>query len=138
MLTFRNIAEQTVTRVEVVSLCTIEDGVVMRSEGRPGHDPLFMVKIYWMGNFEPVPTGFIASPWVDDCAEMIITNGDDWYTARHATPEQLTANRTEADRRLHIVPKEDIAPRVQRLTIKDKNYIVVNITKYCNEKRDVE
>lgn len=135
MIPFRNTNEKNVGRADVMGLVTLVDGHVDNVIGRPVN-VLFLVRLTFRSGHEffidKVPTGVYPHPYRESPDDFIVTDGEDlWESIRHKTPEQLEESGEPIDPLQYV--QDELAPRMQRLTLLDKQHIIEKIRKYCDD-----
>ena len=136
MLEFIESDEGQLGKAECLKLVTIEDGIVSDAAGRPGLDPYFMVNVVFASESEyvvdNVPTGHSAMPVAVTSDEIVVTDGEKFYGARHSGIEKLHELKIPSDSNLYILEENDLPERLKALTTSDRDCILREIQRFCS------
>jgi len=137
MITFEKSEQRHLGRADVVGLVIVDDGVISATYSRPGFASYFLVKITFSSDSEhfldSVPTGIYETPLADAPIESIITDGDSFDAARHASLEDLEYAGVPSDSKLYVLDQDQLPARLQALTTADRDLILRKITAFCQD-----
>jgi len=154
MLKFRNDSSKNIGKAECIDIVAIDphpcvdgDGmfvvwvegkmIISPAAGRPTAEPYFMMKVFFRSTskyaMDKYPTGIHSKPYVGCPFEIIITNGHEFYAARHLTPEQLESLGRAEEANLWLLKDEELPERLTILTTADKNHIIKKIETFCEQ-----
>lgn len=138
MLEFRDTSEKNIGRADVLGLVILDGEQISRAVGRPGFDPLFLVRIAFDSSSElcidKVPTGILQAPYILSPDEHVLTNGEDrWETCRHLDPSQLAELQVPEDKNFWLLEEHEYPDRMRQLTTADRDHIIMKIRKYCDQ-----